>query len=503
MSASVALAGPIGPPRALLRRTSSPRTAAAPVALAAAMVADLAAADAWFDEAGECGTADSAAPIRASCAVGGAGAASAPAGDVTLTAFSEVSRLVRAGRLAALAGRPIDPAAYRGTDGWTIIHTAVLMRDVDMTDLLLSNARLTAGDRAELIDAVTVDGDTALHMAVEARQGPAMFHVLMKHGADPTLLNRFGDTVIEVVRREVTRHKSAILAALCGLPPGEVLPTCTVCMEADADEAVKGCGHRFCRGCATGYLLAHVSSGGTYAAARCMHDGCDEVMDYAAVNALLSKHPAVITRLETLSRNECLTAMATAGGATGGGFSWCASCSSGGYFEGMGKAAGCTTLYCVAPDCGAAWCCICRQQHDASVTCETFAAGAESRSAAWLEAFSKACPRCGVRGVLERGCTHIKCRCKYEFCYHCGGPYMTGCYSYKFDTCSCAEFRAERGMPAWRGYADERYKGFWAHDMAVASASTAATAGAAAGAAAHMVGGAGTGASAVAAYLRR
>jgi len=35
----------------------------------------------------------------------------------------------------------------------------------------------------------------------------------------------------------------------------------------------------------------------------------------------------------------------------------------------------------------------------------------------------KQCPKCKYWVERATGCDHITCRCRYEFCYKCGGKY--------------------------------------------------------------------------------
>lgn len=39
----------------------------------------------------------------------------------------------------------------------------------------------------------------------------------------------------------------------------------------------------------------------------------------------------------------------------------------------------------------------------------------------------KKCPECNFWVEKSEGCRHMTCRCKYEFCYDCGGKYRGGC----------------------------------------------------------------------------
>lgn len=87
----------------------------------------------------------------------------------------------------------------------------------------------------------------------------------------------------------------------------------------------------------------------------------------------------------------------------------------------------CTSTYCV----------VCDLPPHAPVPCE-FLADWEQRGG-YLETgqdedmearrikqlTTKPCPKCGTRIEKNGGCPHMSCRCKYQFCWECGGDYHT------------------------------------------------------------------------------
>jgi hypothetical protein len=46
----------------------------------------------------------------------------------------------------------------------------------------------------------------------------------------------------------------------------------------------------------------------------------------------------------------------------------------------------------------------------------------------------KQCPKCKFWVEKNEGCDHMTCKCKFEFCYKCGGIYMK---------CECVELARE------------------------------------------------------------
>jgi len=53
----------------------------------------------------------------------------------------------------------------------------------------------------------------------------------------------------------------------------------------------------------------------------------------------------------------------------------------------------------------------------------------------------KQCPSCKFWVEKNDGCDHMTCRCKYEFCYVCGG---------KYNRCKCQGFVNEEEEPRLR-----------------------------------------------------
>lgn len=49
----------------------------------------------------------------------------------------------------------------------------------------------------------------------------------------------------------------------------------------------------------------------------------------------------------------------------------------------------------------------------------------------------KQCPNCKFWVSKNEGCDHMTCRCKYEFCYKCGG---------KYKACECVKAAQRRNQ---------------------------------------------------------
>mgnify|MGYP001026122879 CR=1 FL=1 len=385
---------------------------------------------------------DTATAAAAAAAAAAAVAAAPPvmsAAEVEAAAFATAAAAIRSGMLARVTALPAAAVAARGAGGWTTLMVAVAARDADAVEVLL--AALPAGPaRTELVNAVNTDGDCAVHLALGARPSVRILRALVGAGADAELRNAAGHTVVDVVHSRYRRQAAlatAILKVTLRLRDDEELPVCAVCFDGSVDTRLAACGHQYCKACLVGHVHAVVAAGGVYEHMTCP-SACGAHLTPAEVHRLLVPHPAMAAVLETRARDAAATAMP--------GFEWCVRCAAGAVYDIVDDAVGgaggsCTTRACAA--CPAVWCMLCRGEHTAAVSCDTYRASGEAASAAWIAGNTKPCPRCGVRGVRERGCSHIRCRCGANYCYLCLGPYITGVYTYEMaGACGCAARRA-------------------------------------------------------------
>jgi len=101
----------------------------------------------------------------------------------------------------------------------------------------------------------------------------------------------------------------------------------------------------------------------------------------------------------------------------------------------MAEDANCTEATCSL--CASSYCFVCDLPPHAPVPCDLLAdweqrggyletgqdADMEARKIKQLT--TKPCPKCGTRIEKNGGCPHMSCRCKYQFCWECGGDYHT------------------------------------------------------------------------------
>jgi len=82
------------------------------------------------------------------------------------------------------------------------------------------------------------------------------------------------------------------------------------------------------------------------------------------------------------------------------------------------------------PICKKNYCLNCRVLFHKTMTCKEYQiTNSKDENDVKFEKFVKSkkfkqCPKCQFWVEKNQGCDHMTCRCKYEFCYKCGGKYM-------------------------------------------------------------------------------
>lgn len=96
------------------------------------------------------------------------------------------------------------------------------------------------------------------------------------------------------------------------------------------------------------------------------------------------------------------------------------------------------------PACKKYYCLACKCEFHTGLSCQDYKEVAslneEDRKFMMLVkgAKFKQCPNCKFWVEKNEGCDHMTCRCKYEFCYVCGG---------KYNRCKCKGFVNEVEEP--------------------------------------------------------
>jgi len=97
------------------------------------------------------------------------------------------------------------------------------------------------------------------------------------------------------------------------------------------------------------------------------------------------------------------------------------------------------------PKCGAETCFRCKQEYHRGACLENTEDQAVLELAEGLG--WRRCSRCNTMVELVHGCHHMTCKCRYEFCYLCGGPWIP-------KTCNCPTWDERRLLERAQAIAD-------------------------------------------------
>lgn len=207
-------------------------------------------------------------------------------------------------------------------------------------------------------------------------------------------------------------------------PPSnpEKIESCLICLDdlPLKDTFALSCGHRYCKGCWTGFLEVAIKDGPRCVYITCPAPKCKTIVHEAAYKNLVS--PELFERYNSfllkcfVEDNEHIK--------------WCPApgCSNAIRCERTGR------RQPVTCNCGFSFCFRCADSEIGDhnpVPCEQLEkwlrkANDESENVKWMIANTKKCPKC--RSPIEKngGCMHMTCNipsCRHEFCWLCRGPW--------------------------------------------------------------------------------
>jgi ariadne-1 len=92
------------------------------------------------------------------------------------------------------------------------------------------------------------------------------------------------------------------------------------------------------------------------------------------------------------------------------------------------------------PQCKQTYCSNCLIKHSQYITCEHAQivgnkTKEETANQEWLQKTTKACPQCKAPVEKNKGCNHMTCKCKHQFCWVCLN---------RWKSCGCPQFPADQ-----------------------------------------------------------
>lgn len=193
--------------------------------------------------------------------------------------------------------------------------------------------------------------------------------------------------------------------------------SCQICYNDEESGAVLyslPCKHFFCKTCITEHINYQVSK--CQYEIRCPYSDCQcrivqrDVQKFCGAeiatkyfNTIIESQIAMSDNLHHCAREGCPNILTNAS-------------------VGLGFIATCQV-------CNCQMCWKCGEKSHAPLSCDLVSkwgeiSKEENAELKWIKDNTKACPQCHERIERNGGCTYIKCpKCKYEFCYVCGGPF--------------------------------------------------------------------------------
>ncbi|EFA83669.1 hypothetical protein PPL_02735 [Heterostelium album PN500] len=182
---------------------------------------------------------------------------------------------------------------------------------------------------------------------------------------------------------------------------------CSICY-CDIDEPIEFfCGHRFCRGCISEYLIASINDGnGIVSPIRCCATGCPVMIDQVTIASLIPDRNA--DHLKQMFINDAASLTRS---------KWCTSrgCKRLFYPKGLKDCipyspCHCKNIICIY--CGK------NELHWPSPCDHSFMQEDDFANYLWMAQNTTLCFNCKYPIQRNEGCNHMTCtKCRYEFCY--------------------------------------------------------------------------------------
>eukprot|EP01102_Stenamoeba_stenopodia_P016296 TRINITY_DN5678_c0_g1_i1.p1 TRINITY_DN5678_c0_g1~~TRINITY_DN5678_c0_g1_i1.p1 ORF type:complete len:591 (+),score=97.65 TRINITY_DN5678_c0_g1_i1:108-1775(+) len=200
--------------------------------------------------------------------------------------------------------------------------------------------------------------------------------------------------------------------------------TCPVCYSDYGIEdmyVIDECYHRFCFGCIGHYIKEQINQG------NCKQIKCPDPTCSVNLHPQEIRHCVdgeMYAKYEKFALKSALDAMPN--------LVYCPKLGCNNAMIGDEDTEENPMIRCSNPECQFTFCCNCKEEWHADVTCAQWQqwkkenSENDQRTEDWLKLNAKACPQCKSAIEKNGGCNHMTCKkCQYEFCWLCMKKYTT------------------------------------------------------------------------------
>lgn len=213
---------------------------------------------------------------------------------------------------------------------------------------------------------------------------------------------------------------------------------CPICTETQKSSSMINleCGNRICKSCTSSYVDAFLQH--SEPPVKCPFRECTHVLGSSKLKAACTSE--AFERYQRICTNKHIQSDRM--------LRQCSNCGA------IAKATSLESPVTVKCTCGYSYCWNCGSASHVPIPCKQIRIWTEKGSdpdgklsQLWVKANTKKCPRCNNEIQKNQGCNHMKCRCGYEFCWLCRGPW------------------SEHGQSTGGFYSCNRYKASNAKDL--------------------------------------
>ena len=214
---------------------------------------------------------------------------------------------------------------------------------------------------------------------------------------------------------------------------------CAICMDSfpvsEFRKPSSKCEHEpsTCDKCNRNHIKEEVNGKGITRVILCPIGTCKKALDHQEIKVICTgseEGRRTFARFDDLLCRRSLEAMSD--------FIWCTgqNCGSGQLHMGADETPVVECGKGTGRGCGAKTCFIHKIPWHEGLTCDQYSdrlehSDADKKAAEWKARMTKPCPKCEAPIEKDGGCCHMTCTnaaadCKFEFCWHCNAPWVSG-----------------------------------------------------------------------------